>query len=684
MKADSLRISKVFSTGGDVHYFLPHFQREYAWDKSNWQTLLKDVISIYDEYDNNNEPEHFMGALMVINDGTRKGTVPAFKLVDGQQRLTTISLVLCALGRLVKDSQPNLYKKTQRLLINHDEDGPLFFKVLPTTKYGDRDAYMAIVQGKIPSNQTESRIPLAFEFFYKELGHRINQGILDPERFFIVLTNCLQVVFIDLDQRERPYEIFESLNSKGKPLSQADLVRNYIAMRLPEPTQEKVFGEYWSDIENLLQEKRTVGRSRLGELTAFLRHYLAFRSGVLCNEEHVYARFRDRIEKEFVSSELFVAEIATLKRFAEYYNSLLRPHHESDASIRTALTRLYKLETSTAYPFLLAVYDAGYEGKISREDFLEGLQILENYIVRRYLAGEQTNYLNKMFPTLWPEIKHTKDNFVDALKKLLISKNYPSDNRLRKTVSTLQLYDGRSQSRAKVCLILEGVNRYLSTGTGGHTVLDGDPTIEHIMPQSTDSDKVWQKELGVSWEDTFHEYLNTMGNLTLVTQEWNSSLSNGPFNQKKQRLANHALRLNSNYFGRDIQHWDEAAIQKRADFITEKILEIWPSFGELPVIEGLSNQKPTALVILGETLDAKSWQDIAYHVADCLIKLAENFDEIATQLPAYFSRQPRPRSRELPNGWWLTGSLSIPRVKNLCNQLSTVGVSEEEWYVVFD
>jgi uncharacterized protein with ParB-like and HNH nuclease domain len=140
MKADSLKISRVFSGGGDVHYFLPYFQREYAWNKENWQTLSNDIFALYETYNPEKEPEHFMGALVVINDGTRNGVVPAFKLVDGQQRLTTISLFLCALGRLIAKSHPQLNKKIRRLLTNPDESEFLHFKLLPTTKYGDREA----------------------------------------------------------------------------------------------------------------------------------------------------------------------------------------------------------------------------------------------------------------------------------------------------------------------------------------------------------------------------------------------------------------------------------------------------------------------------------------------------------------------------------------------------------------
>jgi len=295
MKADSLRMSRVFSSGGDVYYFLPYFQREYAWEKKNWQTLLNDVMGLYEVYDPDKVPEHFMGALVVINDGTRNGVIPAFKLVDGQQRLTTISLMLCALGYLIAVDHPGIYKRIRRLLTNQDETGEIYFKILPTKKYGDQAAYLALVRGEELPPSLDSKIPEAYLYFKKAFETRYKRGNLDPERLFLVLVNSLQVVFIDLDQNERPYEIFESLNAKGKPLSQADLVRNYIAMKLPESRQGEVFEKYWSKIEDRLQEKRTVGRSRLGELTGFLRHYLAFRNGKLPNASHVYERFRDRI-----------------------------------------------------------------------------------------------------------------------------------------------------------------------------------------------------------------------------------------------------------------------------------------------------------------------------------------------------------------------------------------------------
>lgn len=342
MEVSSQKVSRIFSGGGEVHYILPHFQREYAWDKKNWITLLEDIFNIYQVYDPLLEPEHFMGALVVINDGTRNGTIPAFKLVDGQQRLTSLSIILCVLARLVENSHPSLFRRIRKLLVNEDEEGLIRYKVVPTSKYGNRDTYIAILEGKGIEGEG-GRIEEAFRFFDQQLKLRISQNI-DSERLFLVIVNCLHFVFIQLSQNERPYEIFESLNAKGKELTQADLVRNYIAMRLPEKQQEITFEQYWAKIENLLHESRLVGRGNNGELTAFLRHYLSMRAGVLINFEHVYERFRDRMEKEFRDLQAFIEEIEELYRFATYYNMFLRPEEMSYSPIRDLLENLNILE----------------------------------------------------------------------------------------------------------------------------------------------------------------------------------------------------------------------------------------------------------------------------------------------------------------------------------------------------
>lgn len=697
MKADNLKISRVFMSGGDIHYALPHFQRQYSWEKSNWQTLLDDAIAVYEEYQPDKQPEHFLGSLVVISDGTRNGVITAFKLVDGQQRLTTISLLLCALRDLIKSSDAKTEKAIQKLLINSEEEGDVHFKVLPTTKYGDRQAYTDVLTGKSPS-KTESLIPQAYEFLRKELSKRLNSGEILAEQFFIALSNCFQVVFIELSKDESPYKIFESLNAKGKPLSQADLVRNYIAMKLPTVKQEKVFTEYWGKIESLLQESRTVGKSRIGELTAFIRHYLAMQSRVLCSEEHIYARFRDRCENSSNDDE-FIKELETLRRFAEYYNKLLRPENEGNAEIRKVLIRLNILEIQTAYPFLLMAYEAHDNRWLSLDKFVDLLSILENYVVRRYICGEPSNYLNKMFPTLWRDVIDEMDDgglsyemsgtqgigLGDALRKVIVTKSYPPDRKIEQSVRSAKLYDNRNQE--KICLILETINRYLSDGTGGHTVLNSKATIEHILPQKLTDD--WKTHLGEGFERIFQDYLHTLGNLTLVTQAWNSALSNSPFHTKKEQLQKHALCLNKDYFSEDINCWNEQAIIERADFLAQKILEIWVSLGEPPPVTQVSYGKPNAIIIRDDKIDIpnKTWRQLRIVTMEWILKnYPQEFDKIR-QIVTIFADSiegktyPRDWYR-LSNGVWIYHSSSAKQHMIYCRRLlATVGVTESEWNV---
>ena len=660
-----------------VDYVLPRFQREYAWEKANWNTLLEDIFSIYEIYDPQNEPEHFMGALVVINDGTVSGTIPAFKLVDGQQRLTTISLALCALGNLLEETHPKVHRKIRAMLIHEYEEGLVRYKLLPTEKYDDRATYTAIIDGKmdVVKRETQSRIPDAYNYLHRQLKARLDSDI-NPEHLFLVFANCLQVVFIDLDKRERPFEIFESLNAKGKPLTQPDLVRNFIAMMIPEDQQNAAF-DYWVEIENVLRESRTV--SRIGELTSFLRHYLAFRKGILPNKGHVYARFRDRIQRDLPQTNTaFTQEIADLKRFATYYDRFLRPEQEPDEAIRYQLQRLQIVESVTAYPFLLDLYDRYDDNQITHADFLDALEVVENYLIRRFLANELTGYTNKMFPTLARDVNFA--NIQDTLRKALLRRNYPSDAQIENTFPTVSLYTSRNRER--LIFLLSEVNRSLSDGTDGYTVLINEPTIEHIMPQKLTSD--WKMTLGSDWEITYRDLLNTIGNLTLVTQSWNSTASNKSWEIKRQKLAEHALLLNQYHFADPTMSWTGDVIRQRATWVTERILDLWPALGESPVQVNYKGRTPTFLVILGDQKPVNSWRDVARELMESVIELVDDFDRFAYDLQTTnLSRDQKPRMEELSNGWWLYLNLSANSVMGLCNRVfEQLGLSDDDWDVV--
>ena len=448
-------------------------------------------------------------------------------------------------------------------------------------------------------------------------------------------------------------------------------------MKLPLAKQQTIFDSYWSKIEESLQEKRTTGRAGLGELTAFLRHYLAMRSGTLINEGHVYARFRDRMETEFSAEEQFAKELSNLKRFAEHYDKFLRPEHETDPDIRQALIRLNILETATAYPFLLRIYDAYYNQELTLEQLKEVLAVLENYLLRRWIAGEATNYLNKMFPQIWGQIE--LNNAADSLRHVLASRNYPSDRRVRQAISTTNLYDSRSLG--KIRLILEGINRHLSVGTGAYTALDNSATIEHILPQSPSL--TWQTELGQDWVQIHRENQHLLGNLTIVTQEWNGGiLSNFDFATKRRKLSEHGLLLNKHYFTDEVTNWDEPAIRARAEFLSDKFLEVWPAIGEAEPEVVTSNSKPRVLTIKGNRYSVKTWRDVTVKTVEYVAANVTDFDNVAQELPGLVSRERFLSNFQLPNGWNVNLRLSSERVIDYCQKLmEAASLPREEWEV---
>ena len=690
MKSYSHTISKVFSGGGDIHYVLPHFQREYRWEEKNWSTLLEDAQGVHDRMpevsgrETRGSLEHFMGALVVLPDGTEKGTIAVHRLVDGQQRLTSVSLLLCALGHVAARSHPSVVKKIRKLILNPDEEGSLRFKILPTTKNGDREAYARVVgatMGAAPQVAgSTSRIPQAFEYFRRALEKRVSAGEVNAEVFFEVVTSKFQTVWIELASDENPYQIFESLNNKGEPLGQSDLVRNYVAMRLPSAQQEAVFLSEWAPIEARLSDARWVGR--LGELTAFLRHYDAMHSGVLGAEKAVYERFRDRMKPLSVSKGEFAQELAQLRRFALHYDHLLRAkdmtHKADDKTPEAALARLAKLDISTAYPFLLQMLDRHESGAISGEDFVAGCQRLENYLLRRFLVAEQTAYHNKMFAALGASIDWAQ--FVPSLSKALIERNYPSDRRIREVLPTRPLYD-KNAARERTVLLLERVNLHLSAGSGGSTILNSKPTIEHILPQTPGAQ--WQEALGENWREAVREWTHTLGNLTLVTGDWNSSLSNAPFSHKKPRLAGHALLLNSKYFSRDIPTWDAHAIEERGKWLTEQVLEIWPSFvPELGEVVA-SYATPTAIVIRGHKTEVSSWRGALRAVGKLAVESGADFDALSRSFPSLISANKFPHGEHLlANGWHLNTNWSGAEIKKHCAKLlAALAVAPDEWRI---
>ena len=466
-------------------------------------------------------------------------------------------------------------------------------------------------------------------------------------------------------------------------MGESDLVRNYIAMRLPAGAQEKIFHEVWAPIEAVLNDQRRVGRSGLGELTAFLRHYDAMQAGVLPAEKNIYARFRDEMKP--LDDAKFVAALHQIREYAALYDGLLRPDKGDDKTLRAALMRLNALDISVAYPFLLAVAARHQNGEVSTAQFCQICETLENYLVRRFLIDAPTHYLNKMFAALAHNVDWT--NLVASLQSVLVEKQYPTDARVRESAPTRQLYD-KHNTRERIVMLFERINRHLHIGSDVVTVLDGTPTLEHILPQTLSS--WWKTELGAGADDIAREWKHTLGNLTLVTQSYNSSLSNDSFPEKRAKLVGHGLRLNSDYFAADLQTWDAVSIRARADWLLEKVLEIWPSFAPTNAATSPAMRKhasptpaPKAIVIRGKRYPTKYWADAMRAVGEFLVKDGANFDGLHAKFPHLIKPSAFERGDyTLSNGWHLTTSWNKEMLVGYCTSLLRFeGVSDNEWEV---
>ena len=680
MEVQDSTIQDAFSSGGKIQYRLPHFQREYAWEKRNWDMFYDDVLALYKlEWENpDSAPKHFLGTIVVQYEGKHGLTLNYFKLVDGQQRLVTASLLLCALRDYVGTSS-NLYNDINGFLVNEGQVGDLYFKLVPSQMYGDREAYARIVKGEAGDNSSTSNISEAFSHYVRCLQIENRRSPLNVERMVLCILSCMEIVFVDLNKGESPYKIFESLNAKGKELSQSDLVRNYVAMMLPTNEQEEVFDKYWRGIEEKLQEKRKIGK--IGELTAFLRHYLAFKTGAVPNMNRVYETFRTRITKDFQSVDAFVNEISELHRFSRFYDGLLRPANESDNQVQKSFFRLQRAESVTAYPLLLFLYDLFDQNAITKAEYCDALHLIENFIIRVFLNGGSTTGFNTLFPSLIAKLD--EDAVVHTLRTAISGQRmYPSDNLIRQNLVTNTMYDSKRQSR--LVFILENVNRHLSHGKGGYTLLDDVATIEHIMPQKMTRE--WQTYLGENWETDHRDYCNTIGNLTILSQKWNTSISNGSFAKKKAKLSNNELRLNRDYFSRDIATWNTSAIVQRANALTDVALQVWPSIRTSEATDDYTGRVPVSVKIDGLTVPVESWAEVTVRTAEMVFARVEDTASFANRhtglrIP-YFRRDKAKYYKKMNNGWYVYINRYAGSHVKFCQDLVvSSGLDAADWSV---
>ena len=545
MEANPVRIIQYFD--GTKQSVIPLFQRPYTWDKEKWLALWEDIMT---QYGNDGSTSHFMGAVVSIPVKTVPVGVNKHLVIDGQQRLTTLAIILAVLRDIV-DSKTA--ERIDDYLINRHYEGPDRLKLLPTQ--GDRDVYKLLVLERALSTDT-SRVKGAYEYFRQRLKENHDSDSIDPLHFLETLEQSLQVVMINLGDADDPYLIFESLNAKGEPLTQADLVRNYVLMKFrqslePGGDQERIYEKYWNPLQISLGT----------ELTDFLRHY-CMKDGATVEKRTVYSAIKKLISEKADNAEI-EAELNSMARLGEYYASFIDPSKESDPEVRARLLAFGELDVTTGYPLLLRLFDSRSRKTITEVDFKMCLFLIESFVVRRAICAVPTNSLGKMF-TQW-----SKDYREVEIVKWLHGKlsagsgnaRWPTDSAFKTAFQLSEQY-GRKATR-HVLTSLEknfGHKEAVNLETA---------TIEHVMPQELSPD--WEQMLGSASKELHEFLLHTFGNLSLTG--YNSELGNLPFDQKRQQLS--ASHIDLNHWICDQSEWNEKTIMTRATILADTASRLW-------------------------------------------------------------------------------------------------------------
>ena len=514
MKANENNVLRLIS-GPDKKFIIPVYQRPYSWKKKNCEQLLKDLKDVYER----GHKSHFLGSLVYVSENS--GSCEEFIIIDGQQRITTVSLLLLAICNF---------------LIEHPD---IKIDSINTTKI--KNAYL-----------TDEYANNAKKLKLKQLA-----GIYSA-------IGKLDIVSISLQPQngDDPQLIFESLNSTGLDLETADKIRNYVLMNMNHKEQEKFYKNYWEPLE------KTVGDC---DINKFIRYYLAIKTRKLYDEKKLYFEFKYYREGSQCSIDVILKDMI---EYAGYYRSIVNPKQEKTA-YSDILERINKLDMKTCIPLIMDLFKSETNGYITEEKLNKALEVIENFIVRREICSLPTNIFNKLFVQIGAEVdKEIKNNnmdYYDVFCYKLLSKTgksrFPNNHDFREHFDSYDLYNAKSSMKKYILERLENFgNKEL---VAVEKLIDEKKlTIEHVMPQTLNDE--WKQQLGKNWEIIKEKYLNTIGNLTLTA--YNSNYSNLSFQKKKIMEGKGFLssKLFLNDYIKRCNEWGERQIKKRADILYKR------------------------------------------------------------------------------------------------------------------
>lgn len=570
MKAQETSFLKLLN--GTCQYIIPIYQRTYSWNVEQCEQLWNDIIKIAKD---DKTSGHFVGSVIYIQKGIyQHSTVPQSLVIDGQQRLTTISILLSALSQQLDkpktDTDITKEKIEAYYLFNSVETGEMRHKLVLTQN--DKVTLFNLLEGKELHPPISNKIVENHTFFKQ----KIEKSGIDPQLIYKGISKLI-VVDIALDRgHDNPQRIFESMNYTGLPLTQADLIRNYVLMDLDHEDQESIYRDYWYPMEQSFGQT-----DYLEQFDRFMRDYLTLKTGDIPKIGEVYRAFKSYApEKKFSAIKEIVADIF---KFSKYFVKIAL-EKEEDPEINAAIRDLNELKVDVVYPFLLEAYDDYLNKKINNEEFIHIIRVIESYVFRRAVCGIPTNSLNKTFANINKEIDkdHYVESFLAALQVKDSYRKYPNDEEFIRALTAKGIYGTRTD---------EYFLRKLENFDRKEVVDFGEYSIEHIMPQTL-SDS-WKKELGDKWEHVHKTYLHTIGNLTWTG--YNSELSNSSFIEKRNMkggFADSPIRLNRDLA--HLEHWNEIEMQRRAENLAKLACQVWgyPNLPSEVIMKYHKNERP--------------------------------------------------------------------------------------------
>ena len=579
MKASERKITKLFSES-DTVFSIPVYQRDYNWQEKQCQRLFKDILQTGK---NEKVSSYFLGSIVYIHDGIYGVGEKEFHVIDGQQRMTTLTLLFLAIyfklkGTILAKDADKIYNQ---YVVNPYSEKEIKLKLLPP----EENLYILNKISHNKFNELEAfqdrNMLKNYLFFEKELE---NLSFDDMKH----LSNGIEkLIYIDIaleKGKDDPQKIFESLNSTGLDLSQGDLIRNYILMDLERGEQNRIYKEIWIPIENNC--KVSDGSEITSYVSDFIRDYLTLKTEKISSKPKVFETFKAYYEKE--NDE----KLEDMKKYSEAYSYIIKPSLEKDKDIQRELDYLKSLDKTVINTFLIGVLKDYKDNILEKDELVNMLILLQSYLWRRYITEKPTNALNKIFQGMYGKISRS-GNYYENLVDVLMAEDFPTDEELESALKLKNVY----KDKEKLNYVFKKLENY-----NHNELIDFENekiTIEHIFPQKPN--KAWKENYSDNELEQMISFKDTISNLTLTGS--NSNLSNKAFHEKRDDevhgYKNSKLYMNK-YLGR-LEEWNLLSMEARFESLYDDIIKIW----KRPEDKATNDMEKITFVLKGKVTSGK-------------------------------------------------------------------------------